>query len=120
MVLDELEGSDPKQTDALEQWAKPLKGVMFLPADQPTQLAYSDIANWVQAQARFKQQHIAPFLAKADCWLVAYAKACGGRIVTFEKPQPASTRPKIPDVAGQFAVECISLWDMLDELHFTA
>lgn len=120
IVLQELEGSDPTKQDDLEVWAKQLKGVMFLPPDQKTQAAYADVANWVQNNNRFAQQHIAPFLTKADGWLVAYAKACGGQIVTFEKPAPLAKKPKIPDVADHFDVKCITLWTMLKELNFKA
>lgn len=115
MVLKELEGPEE-----LEQWAKPLDGVIFLPADHDTQAAYADVANWVQNNDRFAQHHIAPFLQKADGWLIAHAKACGGQIVTFEVPAPASIRPKIPDVAENFDVEYIPLWDMLHALNVKA
>ncbi|MFQ5827189.1 MAG: DUF4411 family protein, partial [Dehalococcoidia bacterium] len=57
------------------------------------------------------------FLSGADPWVIAHAKALGGRVVTFEKPEPISTKPKLPDVAGEFGVKCISLWDMLTELN---
>jgi len=68
LVLDkELTSSNP---DALEQWAKPLRGILFLPADSATQLRYSDVAQYVQTNPRFKQHWIAPFLDGADSWLV--------------------------------------------------
>ena len=119
LVLDkELTGSDPSKADSLELWAKPLRGVLFLPSDSATQHRYRDTARWVQTNGRFKQHHIDTFLAKADGWLVAYAQARGGQIVTFETPQPQSTKPKIPDVAQQFGVTCLNVWDMLNALNF--
>jgi len=118
LVLDkELTSSNP---DVLEQWAKPLRGILFLPADSATQLRYSDVAQYVQTNPRFKQYWIAPFLAGADSWLVAYASALGGRIVTFEKPEPLAKKPKVPDIAQHFGVDCVNLWDMLAELKFKA
>ena len=123
LVLDlELTGTDPKKADDLEFWAKPLRGTLFLPADEATQRSYAEIADWVENNERFKEkpQHVAPFLAKADCWLIAYAKAHGGRVVTFEKPEPKAKKPKIPDVAAPFGVVCINLWLMLEELGFRA
>ena len=40
--------------------------------------------------------------------------------MTFEKPEPASKKPKIPDVASHFGVHCVTLWTMLAELDFKA
>jgi hypothetical protein len=120
VLTKELTASDPKKADALEKWAKPLRGVMFLPADEATQQRFNDVAQWVQTNGRFKQHYIAPFLAGADCWLVAYALAHGGRVVTFEKPEPLSKKPKVPDVADEFNVLTINVWQMLDELDFKA
>lgn len=118
LVLDkELTSSNP---DALEKWARPLRGVLFLPADAATQLRYGDVARYVQANPRFRQHWIDPFLDGADSWLVAYALAHGGRIVTFEKPEPLAKKPKIPDIAQHFGVGCVNLWDMLAELEFKA
>ncbi len=115
LVLDKELTSTGPPPDSLELWAKSLRGVLFLPPDAPTQLKYKDVAEHVQKNARYKQQWIAPFLSGADPWLVAYAAAQGGRIVTFEKPEPLSSKPKIPDVAKQFGVSC---WDALLELDF--
>jgi hypothetical protein len=121
LVLDrELTSSNPSQADLLEQWAKPLRGILFLPPDSATQLRYKHVAQYVQTNPRFRQHWIAKFLDDADSWLVAYALAHGGRIVTFEKPQPLAAKPKVPDVAQHFGVDCVSLWDMLAELKFKA
>ena len=40
--------------------------------------------------------------------------------MTFEKPERTSTKPKIPDVASQFDVDCVTVWAMLRELDFKA
>ena len=115
-VLGELCGSDPKKEDALEKWAKPLKGIMFLDADEFVQASYKQIADYVNGN--YKPQWIAKFLDGADPWVIAYAKAHGGKIVTFETPASLSQKPKIPDVAGHFNVKCITIWDMLSELKW--
>jgi len=121
LVLDlELTSSDPSKADHLERWAKPLRGILFLPADGPTQLKYKDVVEYVKTNPRFGQHWIGPFLDKADPWLVAYAATLGGRIVTFEKEEPLAKRPKIPDIAKHFGVDCINVWDMLTELGFKA
>jgi len=119
LVLDlELTSSDPAKADRLEKWAKPLRGVLFLPADAATQRKYNEVAQYVQTNPRFNQQWIAPFLGKADSWVVAYAAALGGRIVGFEKPEPQAKKPKVPDIAAHFGVKCINVYDMLAELGF--
>ena len=51
--------------------------------------------------------------------MIAYAKAYGGKIVTFEQSAPFSKEPKIPDVAkALFDIDSIILWDALDELGY--
>jgi hypothetical protein len=119
-VLKELEGDEPGKSDTLEVWAKALRSILFVEPEQTVQVAYAEIANAVQQTSRFKQQHIAPFLAKADCWVIAYARVHGGKIVTSEKPEPLSSKPKIPDVARTYNIRCVPLWDMLNDLGFRA
>ena len=112
-VLNELLGNG----DELEQWARRQRGTLFLPPDQAVQEVLRQIAESVTHDKRYADHHVAYFLKGADPWIIAHAAALGGRVVTFERSEPASTKPKIPDVAGQFNVKCISLWDMLTELH---
>ncbi|HJX13119.1 MAG TPA: DUF4411 family protein, partial [Dehalococcoidales bacterium] len=59
------------------------------------------------------------FLKGADPWVIAYAKAHGGIVVTFETPAPFAQKPKIPDIADLFGVKHKNLWDVLDELKAT-
>lgn len=121
LVLAELKGSDPTKTDELQQWATDLGSTLFLPVDDEVQRAYARVANSVQGTERYRPQHVAPFLDKADAWLIAHAMVHGGRIVTHEVPeQPGSGRPKIPTVAERFGVGCLTLWHMLDELNWVA
>jgi hypothetical protein len=47
--------------------------------------------------------------------LIAHAAVDGGRVVTLEISRPDSKKPKIPDVAAEFGVECINIWDLLAE-----
>lgn len=104
--------------DELELWARELMGILFLPPNDSVQIEYGRVATYVQNNGRFAQHHVAEFLAKADAWIIAYPMALGGKIVTFEASAPRSTKPKIPDVAKEFGIECLSLWDMLAELSF--
>lgn len=107
-----------EEKDRLELWAREQRGILFLPPIDSIQIEYTRVVNYVQNNGRYAQHHIAIFLAGADPWLIAYPMALGGRIVTFEAPAPKSKSPKIPDVADEFGIECIKLWDMLDELAF--
>ncbi|MFH1486775.1 MAG: DUF4411 family protein [Chloroflexota bacterium] len=117
LVLDkELSASDPKEQDALEQWARPLKDVLFLKPSATVQASYKQVVQYVEGNKTYKRHWVVKFLDGADPWVIAYAKALGGRIVGFETCQPNAKRPKLPDVAANFGVKCINLWDMLDEL----
>lgn len=118
-LTDEIIG-DPKKPDPLKDWARPLNGILFLPATEPVQRDFARVVNAVERTPRYQQAHISPFLAKADCWVIAYAITHGGKIVTFETPAPQSSKPKIPDVAAPFGVATINLFQMLGELGFRA
>jgi hypothetical protein len=118
-VFDELSTTEKiENKDKLELWARELKGVLFLPPEPSVQVEYSKVAAYVQNSGKYAQHNIAEFLGGADPWVIAYPMALGGRIVTFEAPAPRSKDPKIPDVAGEFGIKCLNLWDMLDELAF--
>ena len=119
VLLRELSSNDPKDSDELEVWAKKQQGTLFLSPDMAVQQALTQIAESVKLEPRYAPQYVAKFLDGADPWVIAYAKALGGRVVTFEKSEPRSTNPKIPDVAAKFDVKCINLWDMLTELKAT-
>lgn len=107
-----------KEKDRLELWARKQSGILFISPTDSVQVEYAKVADYVQNNGRYAQHNIANFLDAADPWLMAYSMALGGRIVTFEKSEPKSKSPKIPDVAEEFDIECLKLWDMLDELAF--
>lgn len=113
-VYDELTGNE--KPDDLENWAKKVEKVFFLEPDESVQKAYSQIAEIVMHEPRWKAHHITKFLNDADPWIIAHANALGGRVVTFEKSRPQSSKPFIPDVAQRVNVVCICLWDVLSEL----
>lgn len=113
IVLDELLRGD----DELAEWAKRQQGILFMSPGQAVQKVFRQVAENVKNNNRYAAHHVASFLSGADPWVIAHAKASGGRVVTFEKPEPASSKPKIPDVANEFGVECINLWDLITELH---
>jgi hypothetical protein len=116
-VYDELVGNE--HPDDLEKWAKKVNTSFFLDPDESVQKAYAQIAELVVHEPRWKAHHVSKFLEDADPWIIAHAKALGGRVVTFEKSSPQSAKPFIPDVAVKIDVKCICLWDVLSELKVT-
>ncbi len=112
-VYEELKDGD----DVLAEWAAECQDFgLWVPADESVQRAYSTIADYVAQHQTYSPEHVAAFLGKADARIIAHALACGGRVVTFEAPQPLSARPKIPDVADNFGVDCLTLYEMLREM----
>ena len=115
IVLQELQDGE----DQLKQWASGLQAVMFRVPTQEVQERYSEVVANVISNGRYAPHNVSRFLAKADPWLIAHARADGGRIVTFEKPEPTSRKPKIPDVGHEFGINCINLYDLIEELGFS-
>ena len=112
MVYSELENGDE---DELLVWARQQKdNGCFIEPDQIVQTKFREIAEYVNGH--YPQHQASEFLAGADPWLIAHAKAYGGKVVTFEVPAPGSQRPKIPDVADAFEVETLNIYTMIREL----
>lgn len=115
----ELMPSDKSKADDLAKWAQDLDGVLFLPPNATVQKYHSETVQYVNGNHQYSPPHIQAFCGKADTWVISYAKAYGGKIVTFEQTAPFSKEPKIPDVAKTlFDIDSIILWDALDELGF--
>ena len=114
-VLQELEAKQEKP-DELLVWARNQQGTLFLEPSHDVQETLRQIVDKVANTPRYYPQHVHRFLAGADPWLVAHAKVSGGKIVTFEKPEPNSHKVKIPDVANEFGVLCMNIYDALSEL----
>lgn len=112
LVLKELQEGE----DQLKIWAKGQEGKLFLPPTVVVQEMFRQVVANVTSNNRYATHHVVAFLDGADPWLIAYARALGGRVVTFEKSEPTSRKPKIPDVAAEFGVNCLNLWDVLTEL----
>jgi hypothetical protein len=115
----ELTPSDKRKADDLAKWAQDLDGILFLPPSDNVQIYQAETVRYVSTNSQYSPPHIQAFCAKADTWVIAYAKAYGGKIVTFEKSAPLSKEPKIPDIArALFEIDSIILWDALDELGY--
>lgn len=101
--------------DELRKWAEDRReGSLFAEPDAEVQAAFNEIADYVKD--RYPLHQAAAFLDGADAWIIAHAKAHGGRVVTFEVSAPRSQKPKIPDICSQFGLQTIVLWSLLREL----
>lgn len=101
--------------DELREWAKQRKeNGFFVVPDLPVQIAFREIADYVHNN--YPPHNASQFLAGADPWRIAHAKAHGGRVVTFEVRAPNSTKPKIPDICDKSSVKTLNLYKLLREL----
>lgn len=113
VVYGELENGDE---DDLLVWARQQKGNgHFIEPDVVVQAIFREIAIYVNQN--YPQFQASAFLAGADPWIIAHAKVYGGRVVTFEVTAPNSKKPKIPDIAAQFGIETLNVYQMVRELR---
>jgi len=111
-VYDEI---DNEAEDDLLQWVRKQKDVgFFVEPDTIVQTVFRQIADYVNDT--YLQHNVSDFLNGADPWIIAHAKAYGGRVVTFETAAPSAKKPKIPDVGHQFEVNCLNVYQMAREL----
>lgn len=104
-----------KGNDDLSEWAKGLKKQLFITAPSQIDDAMTALAEWASSQ-EYSQAAVAGFLARADYFLVAYAKCLDYTVVSLERPDPRSKRAvKIPDACRAMGVSCISPFQMLDD-----
>jgi hypothetical protein len=112
-VYDELTGA----TDWLANWCKQRKkDGLCENASRDVQQAYSDIANYVQAN--YTAHQAAVFLRGADGWVIAHAMVDGGTVVTHESDKSKKSKVKIPAICRQFGVTCLNTYEMNKELDF--
>lgn len=105
--------------DELREWAqKRNDSGFFVDPDESVQAAFREIAHHVNT--KYPAHRASKFLSDADPWLIAHARAHGGRVVTFEKRvAAASKKPKIPNVADEFGVKTLDIYELLRELGFS-
>ncbi len=111
-IKEELEDG----TDQLAIWAKTvIPGGFFIAPSADVVTTQGVVSQWVNAQAVYSPTEKAKFLSKADPWLIAEAIQGNHEIITFEDLVPASsTKVKIPNVANNFGVKTVSLYDILE------
>lgn len=112
-VRDEL----ARGSDALWDWAKDVFGETAFHDTAVAMAEYSAMVAWVQGQSQFFPAAKAEFMAIADGWLAAYAKATGRVLVTLEEHKPdAKSKVPLVNVCRAFNVETITPFEMLRRL----
>jgi hypothetical protein len=86
-------------------------------SDPSVTAEFGGVITWVQAQSRYLPAAKAAFAARADGWLVAYAKTQGFVIATDEVLNPQiKKRVPIPNVCEAFGVDYLGTFDLLRAL----
>lgn len=113
--IDRVKQELERGKDKLAGWVESNFSDAFASTDEPDVIqSFGEIMTWVQAQSQFSAAAKADFANAADGWLVAYAKAQGGIVVTQEVPAPdARNRVKIPNVCQAFNVPFVDTFEML-------
>lgn len=120
LSIDRVKDELARGKDELARWANGQFHAYFASTNSTDVLhAYREIMNWAYAQAQFSSDAKAAFAAadNADAWVVAYAKAKGGVVVTHEQYDPNVRRKiPIPNVCRAFGVSYIDTFAMLRQL----
>ncbi len=119
--IDKVKTEIYSHEDELKVWCEENLPDDFFLDTSSTLDDYAEIVVWANSMSDFyRPLAIQEFLSAdlADPWLVAYAKANGCTIVTYEKSEPnRKSRIKIPEVCNQFGVKYLNTVDLLRELN---
>jgi len=105
--------------DEITRWVtKQMPKSCFVPTDDSKVVnEYDRIIAWAKAQPQYFELAISEFSAKADAWLIAYAKIHGLIVVTLEEySKDARRKVLIPNVCEAFNVEYVDTFKMLRDL----
>lgn len=111
--------------DSLDTWMQSIADKIIDPKRNSSIVAkYGEIIRYITNPANAFSQNAQQSWIRdgvADPWLVAAAQEFGSRIVTFEKyvtrvPNQPAAGVKIPNIARQYGVSCISLYNFMDEV----
>jgi hypothetical protein len=118
--IDRVKDEIGRGKDKLAQWAKNDFRGWFAPTDVDSIIQeYRSVMKWGLGHGQFTDAAKAEFADErnADPWLVAYAKATGGIVVTNEKfDANVRRRIKIPNVCHAFGVAYVDVFQMLRAL----
>jgi hypothetical protein len=120
--IDRVKKEIDRGKDELKKWASQFPD-LFQKTDDPDVLqSYQRVMQWAYAHPQYTSEAKAEFARadNADAWVVAFALAKGGIVVSQETSSSASkTKIKIPDVCEAFGISCITTFDMLRRLGIT-
>ena len=105
--------------DKLFNWVKANLPKTFFVSTSDLEIVswYRKLAEWIQAEPQFLPRAAEEFASAADGWLVAFAKARGGIVVTLEEFDPLiKKRVPIPNLCRAFDVDHITPFEMLRRL----
>ncbi|MCH4811341.1 DUF4411 family protein [Vreelandella neptunia] len=103
--------------DELANWVHERPDHFISNDDELTQTLFADIVQFVM-EGDYNPGNRDNFLAKADPWIIAKAKAIGASVVTHEAVAAVNTRKvKVPNICQQFEVPCLNTFRFLRELE---
>lgn len=103
--------------DELAQWAKDHPGHFISNDDADTQAHFAAVIQLVMS-GDYNLANRDNFLAKADPWIIAKAKAIGATVVTHESFVVAGTKKvKVPNICQMLDVPCMNTFQFLRELE---
>ena len=104
--------------DQLMVWGKARKKMgLCCNETKEVQERYGLIIAHVQQKYATKHQQVREFLSGADGWIIAYALATDGVVVSQENRHTNKSKIKVPTVANVFDVPCRNTPQVLDELN---
>lgn len=121
-MLDIVQKEIMNGTGDLQKWLKEIKFDKYVKCmDKEVYEKYGEIINFLKNNECYTQVAINSWTndKTADPWIIAAAAAKGYDIVTFEKyvkninPVHPSRNPKIPNIAAEFNVRVIDLYQMM-------
>lgn len=118
LSIDRVQAELLKGNDELKAWAATAPATMFVRSDDAQVVAYfGQMQTWAAGKPQFIAEAKADFAAKADAWLIAFAKRHGLTLVTHEELAPEARRKvPMPNVCQDFGVHHTDVFSMLRTL----
>ncbi|MBQ7432096.1 MAG: DUF4411 family protein [Lachnospiraceae bacterium] len=124
-VLDVVKDEILKGNDELTVWLEEIHDLNVIDKrDIQIVQKYAQVLKYVQDSPLYTDKALRMWsnVSIADPWLIATASVYGYKIVTFEtgagKISTPSGKPKIPDIARQFDVNCVNLFYFMRKMGF--
>nr|AUN36130.1 hypothetical protein [uncultured bacterium] len=108
-----------KATDFLATWCRSRKstGLNTSATTIEVQNAYKEIVKFTESEKKYERYHRTEFYRKADCWVVAHAKADGGIVVTHETEREYG-KIKVSSICTKMDVKWMDVYQFRDRMEF--